>query len=1188
MNKTYKVVWSHAKNAFVVASELAVSKGKSKKKGSGVVAGAVGGAALVIGAAAMPFGNTAYACSASPCDGPGAVYDASVSGVIPGGPGFSFTNGAVLNADVANTLSNIDQMVNLSDSLADLSVQDALTGGYIGANGTSEIHVNAAGAVSGGTVHLNGQSVMHVNTTGGVSGGTQQVGAGATLMLNAASAITGGEQIVLGTMELRAQDAISGASQQVIGGTLLAAVEKSISDSTIAVSKAGALELGADDALDKSVVVTLNADDEEGGGVFKLNGHNVTIGGLSGNSGRVENNPAINRDVTLAIDVAAGDTYNFGGLIEDKTESSLVKLVKLGEGTQVLSGVAGGASGSYHGGTEVLGGTLEGTTESLVGDIENNSNLVFNQNHSGSFRGELSGSGTVTIAGGGVVSLAGGDNTHARTVVNNAQVSVVSDTNLGAAGGLLTLNDGALAVLDNETAGVTSIDRDISINGVGGILAQDDVEFNGNISGAGNLRIHAEHSGSPLTVYLKGNNSYTNTIVDSGIVIGNAQSIKGSVQNSGTVVFDQAVDGEVTGGMVGAGKFVKEGVGNLRISGGSLSDWDINEGRLTASARQFLGDAHIASAGTLAFDESLDIGYTGQITGDGNFIKQGDGSLTLYGDSSTFAGLTTVEAGKLVVNTEGTGKLGGSMMVLNSGVLKGSGTVGSTILAAGGVVAPGNSIGTLTIDGDLTFDSASTYEVEVDPAGTSSDLIKVTGTAHLAGQVAHVGFNGAYAPNSQYTILEAGAIDGEFDSVTSIYAFLDPVLTQDATTVNMELKRNDTPIGGGADSGNGGSAGDGVGSVGGEGDGAGGTGGSDGGGEIGNGSGVGTGPESALNPTIYDKVIVLPKTEVANALELLSGEIHASTSSALINSSRLARDTSIKHLRNHFDAAPLGKVRNDVASWVEVVGQRTELDGDSNASSLDYRLGGVFMGAHAHVGGGWRLGGSFGYTDGDVEIDAKASKADIETYSASLFGGNSLDMGKGKLNVLAGLSYSWHDINTSRSVMFPGLNERLKADYEAQTGQLFAEVGYAMPVSNLTIVEPYAGVAVTRHKTDSFSESGGLAALSGESKTNTVTSTTLGLRAKTAFSLGKTQGILSGALGWRHASGDVNPEATLSFAGGNPFTVTGAPISKNAAVVEVGAHVGLSKNTSLGLSYSGQYGSGNHESAGSLNLRVRF
>ncbi|WP_325095493.1 autotransporter outer membrane beta-barrel domain-containing protein, partial [Burkholderia contaminans] len=85
---------------------------------------------------------------------------------------------------------------------------------------------------------------------------------------------------------------------------------------------------------------------------------------------------------------------------------------------------------------------------------------------------------------------------------------------------------------------------------------------------------------------------------------------------------------------------------------------------------------------------------------------------------------------------------------------------------------------------------------------------------------------------------------------------------------------------------------------------------------------------------------------------------------------------------------------------------------------------------------------------------------------------------------------------------------------------------------------------------------------------------TLGLRASTDVAV-TTKGKVTtfGTIGWRHAFGNTQPASTLSFAsGGAPFSVVGVPIARDAAVLEVGVDAAVTKNLSLGLSYSGQLG----------------
>ena len=59
--------------------------------------------------------------------------------------------------------------------------------------------------------------------------------------------------------------------------------------------------------------------------------------------------------------------------------------------------------------------------------------------------------------------------------------------------------------------------------------------------------------------------------------------------------------------------------------------------------------------------------------------------------------------------------------------------------------------------------------------------------------------------------------------------------------------------------------------------------------------------------------------------------------------------------------------------------------------------------------------------------------------------------------------------------------------------------------------------------------------------------------------------------GWRHAFGDVTPSSVVSFVGGNAFTVTGAPIARDAGVVEAGLNFAVHDNVTAGLTYGGQF-----------------
>ena len=119
------------------------------------------------------------------------------------------------------------------------------------------------------------------------------------------------------------------------------------------------------------------------------------------------------------------------------------------------------------------------------------------------------------------------------------------------------------------------------------------------------------------------------------------------------------------------------------------------------------------------------------VTGTIGLSKQGSGTWILSG-ANTYTGLTSVEAGMLFVN----GSLGsGDVSVASAAMLGGSGTIGGAVtVLGGGIVSPGNSPGTLTVNNAFTLADTSIMNFELNPADTTvggviNDLI--TGVTNL-------------------------------------------------------------------------------------------------------------------------------------------------------------------------------------------------------------------------------------------------------------------------------------------------------------------------------------------------------------------------------------------------------------------------------------------------------------------------
>ena len=611
---------------------------------------------------------------------------------------------------------------------------------------------------------------------------------------------------------------------------------------------------------------------------------------------------------------------------------------------------------------------------------------------------------------------------------------------------------------------------------------------------------------------------------------------------------------------------------------------------LLGNQKLTLGDA--ASTTTSTFDGSL------SGTASARLDKQGSGTLTLAGDSSAFAGSTTISGGTLALAANA--QLGGALTVASGATLTGTGTVGNantlTLVQSGATVAPGdavNAYGTLQVAGDLVFEAGSTYRVQVDPSSSASSRIDVDGSATLAGGVLHVGKQSNAATDFQvgktYTILHAGSLSGKFDTVDSNYAYLDTNLGYSDHDVTLELKRKST--------GGGGSTG----------------GGSTGGGnsirfadlaESSNQAAAANGIESLGSGELYNHVLHLPNGAPAPFFSQVSGDTHASLVSSLVRLGGYAPSISQRHLQGNLTAsmragAPVAQSDGPLPAsawpsskalpaWAELVGHRQTYNSDGNAARLKQNSTGLFVGMDEEVAqSGWRMGGSLGYTQADGTVDERSASSKVKSYSAAVYGGKSFGTGMGpRINVMGGLAYTWHDINTERRIA--SLGQTLQADYSSHTTQLFAEVGYAVGQYDKMGFEPFVGLSVGQQRNGSFQERGGFAALQGESNTDNLASTTMGLRMHSDFKLGRSEGRLRATVGWRHAFGDVESSKNMAFAGGQNFTVAGAPLARNTAVLGLEADIVLSRSAALVLGYRGEVGGGQRDHSASMKLRWAF
>jgi fibronectin-binding autotransporter adhesin len=450
---------------------------------------------------------------------------------------------------------------------------------------------------------------------------------------------------------------------------------------------------------------------------------------------------------------------------------------------------------------------------------------------------ESSGTGAIVFTDTGSVTLAG--NNQARTIAlggTNTGNNTLAGSIGNAGSGITTLakNDSGTWVLtgNHSYTGLTNINGGTLFIGGGGTTGSiasalvnnfgtlgfnrsDLLAYGGQITGTGALR----QAGTGTTV-LTGNNSYTGgTTIEAGTLQlgdgGTSGSIVGDVANDGVLVFDRSdlvtfgglISGSGSVEQIGSGTTVLTGInsyaGGTSILGGTLqvsADGNLGAaaGGLTFSGGTLRTTASFASArntsltgaGTISTDAGTTFALDGLISGTGGLTKSGAGILTLSGNNS-YAGATNVNAGTLRINGDQSAATG-LVTVASGATLGGAGTIGGSVnVLNGGILAPGNSPGTLNIDGNLSLAGGSVLNFEFGEAGVAggalNDLINVGGDLTLDGTINVTSSSGGYFGGGIYRVFNyAGTLTDNGLALGSMPAGSDvTVQTSVAGQVNL-------------------------------------------------------------------------------------------------------------------------------------------------------------------------------------------------------------------------------------------------------------------------------------------------------------------------------------------------------------------------------------------------------------------
>lgn len=1200
---------------------------------------------------------------------------------------------------------------------------------------------------TGGTGDMTISDGAVVSATGDISIGRQASGSGTLLVSGENSQLTTAANLFVG---------FSGAGDATVndGGTMSA--DRIIlgfdagSSGTLVVDGANSVVKGTSYVMighSKNGEATIS-----NGGTLKADGtRGVTIGFLADSKGTLNIGAAAGETAAAAGHIDAVNGIKFGAgagrLVLNHTDTDYVLATPLSgigavnilSGTTIFSGDSSLFSGSFtvDGGKAVMagatgaasttvnaGGVLQigngGTSGSLNSDIVNNGALVFNRADALLHNRMISGSGGLTVAG-GTITLSGMNSfTGATSIEAGATLALSGQGRIDQSSGV-TVN-GTFDVRAASSAQIKDLGGSGTIivgNNAGLHVKNASQTFAGQITGTGGLMVE----GGTLT--LTGASDFTNGLgISNGATVkigagGTSGSITSNVTNFGTLVFDRSDDISYAGQISGQGTVIKTGANTATFTG-AISGTQLNVEQGTAVLLGTINsNAHVAEQATLVFARPTATTYRGVLSGTGSVVKSDVGTTIFSGNSSGFAGDTTVAGGTVLL----TGSLGGDVLIEAAGTLQvGDGIKNGNLLAdavnngtlifnqvgdydyTGALSGNGNLVkrgtGTLLLSGDYGYTGSTVVEGGIvrltSQLDTDSDLVLNGGMFDLGGRDQQVaGLNGTGGTlalgTGELVVMQnentsfGGGITGTGNFTKGGTGSLNLTGTSSFTgqvDVNGGRLAVNGKMPGSIAVNNGGTVG---------GTGTTGTLVVKSGGKLAPGNSIGTlnvagdvqfnagsvfevevdaaGNSDRVNATgkatiqggtvsvlaaagayrwTSDYVILTAAGGVTGTfaglnvdlpflspylnygannvtLTLVRNDRSFASAAATVNERAvaLALDAGPKNgalyravagqagvaaATQAFDAlsgelwATAGTFMVDGTRRVGemVIGRMEQADtishALSNARNAARQTDGGRTGIWGQALGSWNSAksdgnaaratqSSFGFITGidtmlgdwrvGVAFNHGEDKVQVgDRGNRATVTGSTIAAyaggGWGKLRARVGGSYGWQDVKGTRDIAFPGVTEEVAGEYDGKSASAFAELSYAASLGKL-MVEPFAGANHVRLKTDGFAESGGaLSKLTVGSQTRDVTYTTLGLRLGAALPVSG-QAVITPRVSaaWLRGFGDVAAEGRRNLATGQAFSIEGMPATRNALRLEAGVQANILPGGSLGVSYVG-------------------
>ncbi len=682
--------------------------------------------------------------------------------------------------------------------------------------------------------------------------------------------------------------------------------------------------------------------------------------------------------------------------------------------------------------------------------------------------------------------------------IDNEEGAIISGGSRSAIDYVTTFSDDRLGLFINNNGDIISESTDPTIMGRDFVLSEGEgVAIHNN----GIIR-NALVDGESIAIQTE---TTDDLIVNSGEIFGNV--LLGGGNDSFTVVFGSRIVGSVDGGA----EF-------------DILSFDNISGDLLVSQFNDFERLDISTNTVAVINDSADLS-------------------TSFTELVLREGLTRLET-----------ELSLDAIILEKGILGGNGIIVGNVTNFG-TIAPGASIGEMTINGDLTLATNSVLNIEFDDS--ESDVLTVLGGVSIDDATLEFTSLGANLSSvHSFEFLTANSVSGQFSDISfnGFTGFADLVFANGVLGVTItpqfefspSLTANSVSVAGYLN-------------------------------DLIVADAVNTSAEKIVS-TLFS----LSANNAALNAAMLSLQPEAFAATAAISVEKVVLINDVIRDRTKID-----NYREDGKYfWLSGAGGFANYEGDlggDGTSSFTTNSRSVIGGAEI-VRGDALIGIYGGKVESEQDLRTGLSQTEADGFVTGGYGAWRI----GEFSNMASIGYVFGEAETVRDI--PALSEQLQSDYDLDSFTAQARSQYDFTVNGL-LLSPYAGATFVRSDRGVVVETGGASALHVSDQSESFLFLDVGSAIEKQFSINdRTKARAAFSAGWRYEALGHSIDAYSSIGMDGPFNLAGAAAEFDRSRLIVGGDgsVDIGENIFVFASYRGEFGGDYTSNRVSGGLAVRF